>query len=147
MMKTDTDLMMIGLALLVMAGIAFAVLSAGQADLAAAQVGATVAAEQLPEATVIAGQLSGWALKTLLGIVAVAIGSAVVVLVRRWWKTRQGGRAWKKGPNARWQPEQPRQMSVESMMQMMMMRELMQQRGAQKNQPAMPNDDDLGIEF
>lgn len=146
-MKTETDMMMLGLVLLVVAGIFFAIYSGGQVDMAAAQVGATVAAEQLPEAAVVAGQLSGWALKTLLGIVGVAIGSTLIVLAQRWWKNRQAGRNWKRGPNARWQQEQPRQTSMESMLQMMMLREMMQQRSA-KNQPARPtNDDDLGIDF
>jgi hypothetical protein len=149
-MKTQTEMTLIGLALVVVAVIAWAVLSAGQVDLAAAQVGAQVAAEKLPEAAVIGGQISGWALKTLLGIVAVAMATGLIAWLRQWWRKRKTDkRAWRSGPNANWQTERgTRATSGDELMRMLMMQQML------ANNPRRPaaqanllKDDDFPVEF
>jgi len=150
-MKTQTDMALFGLLLAVMAVFAFGIWSAGQVDVAAAQVNAQAAAGQLPMAEVIGGQVSGWALKTIIGIVAVAIATAGVAWVRQWWKRRNGKRAWRSGPNAQWQGQErgPRQVNDADLMRMMMMQQMMaaNNNGKRTSSTSAPVDDDLNIDF
>jgi hypothetical protein len=148
-MKTNTDISLVILVLVVIGAIAWSIVSSSQASMAAAQVTAEAAGEQMPMMAVIGGQVTGWAIKTIIGVVVVAIATGLVAWARQWWKGRNGKQAWRKGPNAKWQQQEqaPRQATMESVIQTMLLRDLMAQRG-QKNQPApMPIDDELHIDF
>jgi hypothetical protein len=150
-MKTQTDMALIGLVLVVVAGIALAVWSAGQVDMAAAQVGAQAAAEKLPMAAVIGGQVSGWALKTLIGIAALAIATGMIAWVRQWWKGRNSKRAWRGGPNAQWQSNErgPRVASSDELMRLMLMQQMAANKAGSETraQRIMPADDKFNINF
>jgi hypothetical protein len=158
LMKTNTDVAMIALVLVVLSVIALAVFSAGQVSLAAAQVNAEAAAGQLPLAAVVGGQLSGWALSSLIGIVVLAVASGLAAWARRWWVTRDGRRsAWRSGPNARWQGLEvaeraargPRSISSDEWMRMMLMQQMMSATSQDKSRRASQQmvDDDLNIRF
>jgi hypothetical protein len=148
-MKTQTEMSLMMLGLVVVIVIAYSIYSAGQVDLAASQVGATAAAEKLPEAAVIGGQVTGWALKTLLGVLGLALATGLVAWVRQWWRVRNSKRAWRSGPNAQWQPSQergPRTMSGDEMLRLMLMQQMMGNR--QKNQAeSQRSNDDLPLKF
>ena len=147
-MKNGTEIYLIGLVCLVVAVFGWSIFSSQQVDLAAAQVGATVASGQLPMAAVIGGQVAGWALSSILGMVAVAVGAVAVAYARKLWKGRNEKRAWRNGPNAQWQQErQPRAVSDAEMLKMMMVQQMMANNPGKRQQQVPVDDDDLGIQF
>lgn len=148
-MKTNTESTLFMLGLVLVAAVAFAVWSGSQVDVAAAQVGATTAMGKLPEAAIISSQVTGWALKTLIGMVAVAVGAVAVAWAKKWWRGRNSKRAWRSGPNARWQNERgPRPVSESEFMRAMMYQQMMQNGGTGKRQTsAVPLDDEIDLEF
>jgi len=148
-MKNGTEIYLIGLVCLVVAVFGWSIFSSQQVDLAAAQVGATVASGQLPMAAVISGQVTGWALSSILGMVAVAVGSVAVAYARKMWKGRNGKRAWRNGPNAQWQQErQPRPVSDAEMLKTMVYQQMLANNpGKRQTAQQVPVDDELDIRF
>lgn len=152
-MKTQTDVAMIMLALVVAGVIALAVWSGAQVNAAAAAVNAEAAAGQVSGLALIGGQVAGWALSTVIGIVVIAIATGLVAWVRKWWQSRSlsGKRTWRSGPNAQWQqPERgPRTASSDELMRVMLMQQILG--GNQKSLPSqrssLNEDDDLNLDF
>ena len=123
-MKNGTELPLLALLLVAALAVLFAIWSSMQVDLAAAQVNATVAQGQMPLVETITGQVSGWIVKAVLGVLALGAASALVLWVRSLLQKRPSGQ-WQGGPNARWQREpRPRAISEAELMRMYLMQQL-----------------------
>lgn len=148
-MKTNTSTEILGLIAVVAVAVALAVWAGAQTAVAAAKVNAEAAASQAPALTLIGGQLAGWALNTILGIVAVALASGLVVWAKGAWKGRQEGKKWKSGPNAQWQGQErgPRAASSDELMRMMLMQQMMTNGRGKAMTQAPVNDDEFPVEF
>jgi fatty acid desaturase len=120
-MKTGMGNGLILIMILVALGIAMSVLQAQQVEMATAQVQASTAAAQMPFVEALAGQLGGWLLKTAIGVVIVGVAGLAVAFLRS--KMRFNKRAWRSGPNAQWQPKEPRErgLTTNDILKFMMM--------------------------
>lgn len=150
-MKTDTNLALIMLGLVVVGVIALAVWGGAQVNAAAADVNASATASEVPGLALIGGQLAGWALSAVVGVFVTAVATGIVAFARQWWKTRGSKRAWRSGPNAQWQGQErtPKAISDADLMRLMMYQQMTagQQGNAKQNVTPMPIDDDLNIKF
>lgn len=148
-MKTQTEMAMVMLVLIVAAVIALTVWSGSQVEVAAAQVNAEVATGKLPMAAMIGGEMAGWALKTLIGVIVLAIATGIAAWVRQWWKSQNSKRAWRKGPNAKWQGQEraPRPISEADFMRAILYQQMMQNSQRRQTTQTMPLDDELDIDF
>lgn len=149
-MKNGTETPLFLLVLVVVAVIGMSMWASTGVDRAAVQVNATVASAQLPEASSIISQLSGWLVGGLIGIAITTIATGLGLWIKsqmpRWFGRDK--RRWQAGPNAGWQERAPRQVSSDEMLRMMMMQQMMGQqqtrgRRMQQPQPDVDIDDDL----
>ena len=152
-MKTNAGLPFVVLIFAGIAGIFWSVWSSMQVNLAVTQIEATTAEAKLSETAVIAGQVSGWALKTALGVVAVAIATGVVAFAREKIKQSRQKKHWQPGPNAYWgqqqAPKQPKPMSQAEIFQLWMQQQMFQNMPKQERpqMPELPKGDDSGNVF
>ena len=136
-MKNGTELPLIGLVIIAALAVLFAIWNSMQVDLAAAQVNATVAQGQMPMAELVSGQISGWIVKAVIGVLAIGAATALVTWVQSLLQKRSAG-AWQAGPNARWQREpRPRTVSEGELMRMVLLQQMTGRGNAPVQQPPM----------
>ena len=133
-MKNGTELPLIGLVIIAALAVLYAIWSSMQVDLAAAQVNATVAQGQVPMAELVTGQISGWIVKAVIGVLAIGAATSLVMWVQSLLQKRSTS-VWQAGPNARWQREpRPRTVSEGELIRMV----LLQQMTGRVNAPVQP---------
>jgi len=146
-MKTGMELPLIGLVFVLGLVVLWNVWSGYQVDIAAAQVQATAVGGALTAPAMLGVEM---VVKAALGLVLGGVVTAGIAQGVAWARRRmKTGRAWRGGPNARWQGAQvaqpepgPRMPSEAQVYRAMLLNQYKQQGGARPDWAYKPQEDD-----